>query len=150
VVVINDHATKLSFPTNRLRFRRMHEQYLDLIDCVAFLRQFQKPEPLAVDEQDVAMANRMFKVVMRTSVDELKPPVRTTLDKIVRYGRKDFSRRELREALKMDNATLARHLNTLTELEYVKLLSGANGVKFVYERTYSENEEPSHDLFIGV
>ena len=42
VAVVNPLAEHLDFPAHRMRLRRDHERFLDLIASVAFLRQFQK------------------------------------------------------------------------------------------------------------
>jgi len=162
LVIVNEYAPQLSFPCNRLRFRRSHEHYLDLIETIGFLRQFQKTikedeilgDYIEIDKADIKLANDLFVEIMGWSLDELRPSTRGLLKQIVGYckenGVRQFSRREIREAFKLDNATLARHLDALAELEYVVVKQGTNGVRYLYELIYEGDGENSEKFVTGL
>jgi RHS repeat-associated protein len=42
LTIVNNLSESIIFPDDRLKYRRGHEQYLNLIDAVAFFRQYQK------------------------------------------------------------------------------------------------------------
>jgi DNA primase len=162
IVVINNYADKLTFPTNRLKHRRGNDHYLDLIDTIAFLRQKQKviksdsviQKYIEVDIADIQLANDLFTSVMGWTLDELRPPVRKLLKKIITYCEEnlvtEFTRRELRECFKEEAASLHRHLNNLVELEYVQLVSGANRSRHVYELLYVGSGDNAEKFVIGL
>lgn len=160
LVVVNNYAPQLGFPSNRVRFRRAHDHYLDLIDCVAFLRQHQKEAHLhtelkdyiEVDKEDIRITNEIFAEVMGISLDELKPATREVLCTIVKLcdanKRKVFQRKDLREQGKYSVGHLHRHLKVLEELEYILPVTGSNGSKYTYELVYEMGtEEHTKRLF---
>lgn len=145
LVVVNNYAPQLVFPANRLRFRRSHEHYLDLIECIAYVRQYQKEvktdeelqEYIEVDKEDIRMANQIFREVIGTTMDELKPTTREVLETIkkvcLRQERRVFERRQIKEEKGYSTGHLHRHLQTLENLEYIYSLTGSTGKRYVYE-----------------
>ena len=162
LIVTNNYAPQLIFPNNRIRFRRAHEHYLDLIDCVAFLRQYQKEtkqqdhlgEYIEVDKEDIRIANTIFTEVMGTTLDELKPATRDVLAKIVEFCKtndtKAFYRRQLREYGDYSLTHVQRHLKKLEELEYIWPVSGSNGSRFMYELLYEDEGKQDQKFVMGL
>jgi DNA primase catalytic core len=153
LIVINNFASQLEFPSDRLKHRRTQEQYLDLIDTIAFLRQFQKTKKteqslgfsyVEVDKADISLANSIFHALMGHSVDDLKPTTRKLLDFIFNWCKQnkteEFTRRQIREANKWSNTHLHNHLQALMELEYL-LPAKSNASKFAYLLLYDGTKQ---------
>ena len=144
LVVVNNLAPRLQFPTDRLKYRRANAHYLDLIDTIAYLRQYQKEikahadfKYIEADKSDIKIANNLYAVLMGWQIDELVPPTRKLLIQTIEFcskkGLNEFSRREIRECYKWGNTHLHNHLQKLVELEYITPLSGQQGSKYQYQ-----------------
>jgi hypothetical protein len=143
--IINNLSDSITFPDDRLKYRRGHEQYLNLIDAVAFFRQYQKEMKqdtdfgsyIEIDQTDITIAERLFKVVLQWYGEDLKPTSKHLLTDIQSYCTKNkvhvFSRKQLRDTYKWEQSSLHRHLKVLSDLEYIRLKAGQNGVKHMYE-----------------
>ncbi|MCP3968524.1 MAG: hypothetical protein GY718_19630 [Lentisphaerae bacterium] len=159
LTIVNNYAPQLTFPVQRLRYRRTHSHYLDLIDVIAFLRQKQKVQRICehigpyieVEKKDIALANEIFIQIMGQTLSELKTTTVEVLEKIIllckEKGGKEFSRRELREFSHYSNTHLHRQLKLLEELEYIAAVSGVNGSKYVYQLIY-EGEFKKQEKFV--
>jgi DNA primase catalytic core len=92
ILVVNDYAPLLSFPTSPLRIRREHDKYLSLIEAITFLHQHQREkasllvegesEPTAyikTTKLDLQLANRLFASVFVDTVGELSRQSRLLL-----------------------------------------------------------------------
>jgi len=100
---------------------------------------------LPVTLEDIEAANRIAPEVLGRSLDELPPQTRRLLEAIkelIRARMKAegleqrlclFTRREIREATGWSPMQVRRHLERLSELEYVHLRSGRNGALMKYE-----------------
>jgi DNA primase len=162
LVVVNNYAPQLTFPIHRLRYRRSHAQYLDLIESVAFLSQHQKAVKeeknlgryIEVDKTDIAIANDIFKEVIGWTLQEMKPPTRGVLKTIVEHcgesRNKVFQRRHIMEKGHYSRVHLHRHLKILEELEYITLETGANGTKYTYKLIYEGNLELEEKFVLGL
>ena len=160
--VINEYAPQLTFPVDRLKYRRGNDHYLELINTICFLRQKQKEvkedkdigKYIEVDKTDIEMANELFISVLGWTIDELSRPSRDLLEAIVRYCRatdnKEFRRREIREYIKWGNTHLHNHLRKLEELEYVTSLNGTQGSKYSYRLLYEGDGENKEKFVIGL
>ena len=162
--VCNPFVEQLTFTADRTRTRRDHEKYLSLIDAVALLHQRQrkvevrilpdgtKLEILIAQLEDIAIANRIAPEVLGRSLDELPPQTRSLLESIKllireRMEKLDllqdktyFTRREIREATGWSYMQIKRHIERLTELEYLATRHGRNGSAFQYELLVSASE----------
>ena len=160
--VINEYAPQLTFPVDRLKYRRGNDHYLELINTICFLRQKQKEvkedkdigKYIEVDKTDISLANELFTEVLGWTIDELSRPSRDLLKAIVKYCRatdsKEFRRREIREYIKWGNTHLHNHLRKLEELEYVTALNGKNGSKYSYRLLYEGDGENTEKFVVGL
>jgi len=144
VAIVNDFAPLLDFPVNLMRLRRDHDRFLDLIACVCFLRQFQKPAEFSgttrfvrCDLEDYRIAYRiMIEGVMSSTVrelpkgavglyEELRSWVRKeALKQKLQVGEVSFTQRQIREATGLGHTWVQVSLRQLVEYEYVVLVSG--------------------------
>jgi DNA primase len=143
--IINNLVIFSPFKGERLMYRRGNEQYLNLIDSVAFLRQYQKEEKnspklgryIEVDEKDIEIAKTLFQVVLPWYGEDLKPTTKYLLTDIKAHcnqtKNKLFSRKQIRDLYKWEQTNLHRHLKVLCDLDYIRIKTGQNGVKHVYE-----------------
>ncbi|RAP33804.1 hypothetical protein DID80_07805 [Candidatus Marinamargulisbacteria bacterium SCGC AAA071-K20] len=143
--IINNLSDSITFPDDRLKYRRGHEQYLNLIDAVAFFRQYQKEiknetefgDYIEIDQDDISIAEKLFKTVLQWYGEDLKPTSKHLLTDIQAYCTKNkvhvFSRKQLRDTFKWEQTSLHRHLRVLSDLDYIRLKIGQNGVKHLYE-----------------
>ena len=154
--IANDFAPHLTFTSDRTRTRRDHEKYLTLIDTIALLHQHQREpirklvagnwvEMIPVTIEDIEAANSIAPEVLGRSLDELPPQTRRLLESIktmvadecakrhIEQDRFFFTRRELRESTGWSHMQIRRHLERLTELEYIAIRHGRNGIAMQYE-----------------
>lgn len=149
VAVVNPFAHALDFPAHRMRLRRDHERFLDLIASVAFLRQYQKTrkhdgalEYIEADLEDYRIAyGVMVHGVLEQTLRELPRAAGRLLELIRSYvatrAKREgieavevtFTQRALREALGAGHSWLKQNLRHLVEYEYVDLASGGSARK---------------------
>lgn len=156
LAVVNPHADRLTFLSDKTRTRRDHEKYLTLIDTIALLHQHQRPvrsmldggqaiEYIEVTAADIAQANAIAHEVLGRSLDELPPQTRRLLAAIVERVRGQareqavpqaqvrFTRRDVRAWTGWGDTQLKVHLARLVELEYLLTHRAERGQGFAYE-----------------
>lgn len=156
LAVVNPHADRLTFLSDKTRTRRDHEKYLTLIDTIALLHQHQRPvrtmldagqavEYIEVTAEDISQANAIAHEVLGRSLDELPPQTRRLLASVVEYVRGQakaqampqaevrFTRKDVREATGWGDTQLKVHLARLVELEYLLTHRAERGQGFAYE-----------------
>jgi DNA primase len=156
LAVVNPHADRLTFLSDKTRTRRDHEKYLTLIDTIALLHQHQRPvrtmldggqaiEYVEVTAEDVAQANAIAHEVLGRSLDELPPQTRRLLAGVVERVRGQareqatpqaqvrFTRRDVRAWTGWGDTQLKVHLARLVELEYLLTHRAERGQGFAYE-----------------
>ena len=157
--VVNRYADQLRFQADRTRDRRDHHGYLALIQSIALLHQYQRPiqqlqlegrtvEYIEVIPSDIAVANMLISAILGSTIDDLPSQTRRLLIQLHDYTRiraqelgldslegVRFTRREIREKLKLGQTQLSMHLNRLTQYEYVQTYPGS-GRKLQYGLTW--------------
>jgi hypothetical protein len=143
-MIINSFAPLLDFPTSLMRLRRDHDRFLDLIACVCFLRQYQKPTrqegPAAYiecDLEDYSIAYRiMVEGVMSATIRELPKGAVVVYEEIrewvkaeaARQGLKmpevSFTQRQVREATGLGHTWVKNNLRQLVDFEYITVSNG--------------------------
>lgn len=168
VAVVNPFEPLLSYGDDRLAFRRDHPKYLNLILAVTFLYQMQRPkkhdaelgEYIETTLDDIAIANELAHQLFGQSQDDLSFPSRQLLGLIGDYvshraveektepEKIEFTRRELREAIKWTEARLRLHLGELMRLEYVGAASGRFGQRFLHRLLVDPDEIEGGGRFV--
>ena len=169
LAVINPYADQLTFLDDKTRTRRDHEKYLTLIDCIAFLHQYQRDiktvnhggkilEYIEAQLSDIETANRLAHEVLGRTLDELPAQTRKLLKQLQnmvqgeckkhRIEQKDFrfSRREIREFTSWSDGQLKIHCTRLTELEYLLVHRGGRGQHIVYELLFDGVDDEKTQL----
>ncbi len=168
--VVNPYAELLTFTSKSLRARRDNTKYLNLIQAIAYLFQYQRKrhrvnyggetvEYINVSLADIDHANRMAAVVLGRSLDELSPPSRKLLSLIRAMSEqgasedereKTFTRRDIREYSGWSDFQVKTHIRQLEELEYIYSVTGRKGKEYVYELLYSGGGEDGKPFVIGL
>jgi DNA primase catalytic core len=173
VAVVNPFEPLLSYGdggdgAGRLALRRDHPKYLNLILAVTFLHQMQRPRKhdpelgdyIETTLDDIAIANELAHQLFGQSQDDLSFPSRQLLGLVGDYIRRraaeqktepekvEFTRRELREAIKWTEARLRLHLGELMRLEYVGAASGRFGQRFLHRLLVDPDEIEAGGRFV--
>ncbi len=151
VLVLNPLAGQLQFPTHQTRLRRDHAKYLTLINTIALLHQHQRErrfidvgdgsEPvtyIAVEEADIAAADRIMGALFHRGLDSLPPLPRRLFDGLCALVRErcavddvhdpetvSLTRRDIQASMGWSYHQVYRHLAVLIEQEYVAEFAGA-------------------------
>jgi hypothetical protein len=155
--VVNPHAPRLTFLSDRTRTRRDHLKYLTLIRTMALMHQHQRPiqtlpngtEYIEATREDIAAANRIAHEVLGRSLDELPPQTRkllALLQTMVQQKSRElkmepgdfrFSRRQVRDWIGWGNTQLKIHLGRLEDFEYLAIHRSPHQVQgYFYELLY--------------
>ena len=155
--VVNPHAPRLTFLSDRTRTRRDHIKYLTLIRTMTLLHQHQRPiqtlpdgtEYIEATLEDITAANRIAHEVLGRSLDELPPQTRKLLgllETMVRQKSRElkvdradfrFSRRQVRDWIGWGNTQLKIHLGRLEDFEYLAIHRSPHQVQgYFYELLY--------------
>ena len=171
--VVNPFADYLTFADDRLRARRDHKKYLNLIKAITFLHQYQREiknleykdqtiEYIEVTLNDIGFANILASEIFGRSLDELTPPARKLLslitELVTRIAEKQgelpldvrFTRKTLREYSKWSDWQIRLHLKELTDMEYVAVATGKNGLRYQYQLIYDGKGEDGSKFVIGL
>ncbi|EKD27117.1 MAG: DnaG primase-like protein, partial [uncultured bacterium] len=158
VKVIIPYVELIDFPTEWIRTRRDHDRFLNLIVSVAFLHQYQreikefkvessklKVEYIEANIKDYAIAYRIAKTVLFNTFQELEKPVfdfyLKLLEMVEAEAKKQgvapeeftFTRRNIRQVIKLPDYLVKRFMRVLKDLEYFEVKNHGNGSKDVYQ-----------------
>jgi DNA primase len=170
VAVLNPFAGRLTFLDVSHALRRDQMKYLNLIDTIAYLHQYQRPrkrdsllgEYIEVTPADIATANALANEVLGRSLDELAPQTRRLLsllkamvleiakDKALEWPLIRFSRFDIRKATRWGDTQLKVHLRRLVEMEYLLIHRSGRGLTFEYELVYRGEGEEGDRFMLGL
>lgn len=164
IEVVNNFAPFLDYPFDRLQMRREFGKYMTLINAIALLHQYQRPQKgmringeavpyIEVTEADIALANELVLAFFPNSLDELAPHTRRLTSEIAKFikargGDTRFTRKDLRDACGWNDYSIRQGLEQLCTLGYVGKVSGQNGVAFLYELLIDAESEDRRGLFL--
>lgn len=155
IKIINPFAELLNIPEEVLKPRRTNHHYLQFIEVVTHYHQFQREQKadketgeiyIETTLEDVKEANRLLKEILLRKSDELTGACRNYLESIKSYleqeGKKQFSNREIRKALKVNPSNQKRYNLSLINNYYIKKVKGKTGTAYQYEIvSYKEFQE---------
>jgi energy-coupling factor transporter ATP-binding protein EcfA2 len=164
--IVNEFAPYLDFPTSLMRTRRDHDRFLDLIACVCFVRQFQKPEEragsvtyLRCDLDDYRIAYRiMVDGVLSSTLRELPAGVQLLYGEIRALARKEAARqkieatevsmtqRQIREHTGQSQQSVKMGVRQLLEYEYLTVMRGGGERSKGFYRLKDDAEIGKTDL----
>jgi len=157
--VVNPFAKTLRFAHHATRTRRDHMKYLTLIRAIALLHQHQRPikeverhgkttRYVEATEADIALADRLAKSFILSSIDELPPQTLRLLELVgamvaeeakrqgIEKSAVRFSRKDIRQFTKWSDSALKKHVSRLEGLEYFLVHGGGSRRRMVYELAY--------------
>lgn len=102
--IVNEAARELGFPSKLMRSRRDHERFLDLIEAVAHVRQYQKEvevvggvEFIRTDLEDYRVAYRiMVEGVLGSTMRELPAGAVSLYEELTKWVEREAARQGLR------------------------------------------------------
>lgn len=144
--VVNPYAELLNMPSAIFKPRRTNSHYLQFIEAVTFYYQFQR-EKKADEEtgelyiettiEDIENANLLLKEILLRKSDELTGACRNYLESIKSYleqeGKTQFSNREVRTALRINESNQKRYTLSLLYNYYLKRVKGTKNKGYLYE-----------------
>jgi len=171
--VVNPYAEQLTFLSDKTRTRRDHMKYLQLINSIALLHQYQRTlktvehrgeviKYIEVSIEDIEVANKLAHEVLGRTLDELPPQTRKLLDLIYsmvsqeckEQGLKQddflFSRKAVRDFTSWGNTQLKVHLSRLEDMEYLLVHRGKRGQTIIYELLYEGEREGGKAKLCGL
>jgi len=154
VKVINPYAELLELPQAVFKPRRTNAHYLQFIEVITFYHQFQREQKsdettgeifIETTLEDIENANRLLKEILLRKSDELTGACRNYLEDVKTYlaerdgkisslpGSGQFSNREIRRALKINESNQKRHTLNLLSSYYIKRVKGSKSKGYLYE-----------------
>ena len=127
--VVIPYADKLSFPVSWMRTRRDNARFLNLIEVIAFVHQFQRQRKggaIVATVADYELAHGLATQVLCETLTDVKKPLREAFEgirELARKGNGTVSRREVREALSVPDTTARRWLADLVDFEYLLVVT---------------------------
>jgi len=159
--VIIPYVEAIEFPLAWLRGRRDHDRFLSLIEGVAFLHQHQRTigddggeQYIEANLEDYAIAYDLAHQVFADSAHDLPKPARDFLAQVeavvealakqakAGIGETWFMRRTIREATKLPDHLIKRHMREIEDLEYVQVQRAPSGGSFRY-RLLPQKQAPA-------
>lgn len=155
LMVQNPFQDALRFKDRKLRSRRDHQKYLDLINVMALAHQYQRPiksaqdiegqpfQYIEVTRDDIARVDVLMRDVLEQTTDEMTPASRRMLAILESWAAElpfvngivhRWTRREIRERTGWSDTQVRLVLAQLVEFEYlVQIGQGGRGNLVVYQ-----------------
>ena len=144
--IVNPYATKLFLPEKVHKVRRLNEMYQAVIKQVTFLNQHRrkltKDNLLVTEIEDIEQATEILFESIVLKVDELDGSLRQFFEQLKKYVKdegKEFVLRDVRQHLNISKTQMFRHIQSLTELEYIKQSGGYYNTGIKYRIAYWDN-----------
>ncbi len=167
LLVVIPYAEAIEFPASWLRTRRDHQRFLNLIEVIAFLHQYQKEiktDPrsgtayIEADLRDYELACRLASEILPETLSDMKKPVTELLTAIESHVEKqsklrklekqemNFTRRAIREETGLPNHRIKDLFHELEELEYLEVEKSPRGGSFLYRLVAGKGAAPASGL----
>lgn len=163
--VVIPFAPYVQFPHQKLRTRRDHQRFLNLIEVLTFLHQYRREtrlirgkEVVVASIDDYAMAVELARDLLTDTFRDVQKPLRDLLGLIEAMvkerARKEkkplkeiaFTRRDVREYTGLPHMRVKRLFSELEEYEYLMVEKGKSGTQHAYRLVTSANASPAAPL----
>lgn len=150
--VVNPYAEKLIIPETVFKPLRTNAHYLQFIEAITFIHQYQRPKQkdnqgndyIETTLEDIALANELLKEVLLAKSDELTKACRDFLEMLkallIKEKKHSFFKNEIREATRINPHTLKKYLQQLSFFGYIKTVGG-DKYKAGYEYEITKKDE---------
>jgi DNA primase len=150
--VVNPFATKLHIPETVFKPLRTNAHYLQFIEAITFVHQFQRPikkdnqgtEFIETTLEDIELANELLKEILLAKSDELTKACRTFLEDVKaildKEKKQSFYKSDIRNAMRINPNNLKHYLTTLHFYSYIQKVGG-NKFKGGYEYEITNKHE---------
>ena len=174
LIISNPYANHMTFLDDKTRTRRDHMKYLNLINVITLLHQYQREvkraknhkgetlEYIDVTLDDIDAANKLANEVLGRTLDELTPQTRRMLNELetlvdticqqenIEQHDYRFSRAYLRKHLGWSYDQVRVHLDRLVNMEYVLAHRGKRGQSYEYELLYRGEGQEGESFLMGL
>ncbi|MFA5112147.1 MAG: hypothetical protein WC443_12115, partial [Desulfobaccales bacterium] len=149
--VVIPFARHIQFPHQKLRARRDHQRFLNLIEVLAYLHQYQRPrktihgqEVILAGIEDYTIALSLAKDLLAETFRDCQKPLRDLLSHIqamlkARAEKEKqplnailFTRKDVREFTGLPHQRIKRLFSELEEYEYISVDKGPSGSRNTY------------------
>jgi hypothetical protein len=143
VNIINPYSNYINFPTKYLRTRRDHLRFLNLIEVITFLHQYQRPKKTIDDTEyiestpkDYRIAYELYSELIQHTLSDLNKPQKELLVQIKAMAKEKnldlFSRKDIRDYTGYPHHKVRDITKDLADLEYLIVQSYGNGKRTLY------------------
>jgi len=148
--VVNPFAGKVSLPQEAHKIRRLNQLYQAFVRQITILHQYQRKRDkqgrLITEKADLKNACRILFDCIVLKVDELDGSLRDYFEKLKAYvepkGKDyEFTRMEIRHALKVSKTRQHVYMQELQDFEYVRQVNGYANKGFKYQIGYWDSLE---------
>ena len=165
--VIIPFVELIEFPAAWLRGRRDNDRFLSLIEGIAFLHQCQRQRSAAPDDaaieyieataDDYAAAYDLAHVVFAQAGSDVPKPTADFLAQVEAWAQRTadetgqkleeltFTRRQVREAVRLPDHLIKRHMREIEDLEYIEVRRAQQGGSFRYRLLPQKKAPPVLD-----
>ncbi len=144
--VINPYANKIKLPETAHKIRRLNELYQCFVRQITLLNQYKRKQDkqgrLITDKEDLQTACDILFESIILKVDELDGSLRQFFERLKDHlndPNKEFTQREIRQALNISKAQCSRHFGRLQAMEYITSKYQNNQRKVSYKIDYWDN-----------
>ena len=143
--VVNPYATAIQLPAEASKLRRLNALYQSFVRQIVLLHQYQRQTDekgrIIAEASDLKAACEILFDSILLKVDELDGALRFFFERLKNYvlerGREyEFTRREIRQALRISKTQQHNYLTQLLELEYLKQVGGYANRGLTYKIAY--------------
>jgi len=148
--VVNPFANKVQLPEEAQKIRRLNQLYQSFVKQITILHQYQRKRDkqgrLITEKADLKNACKILFDCIVLKVDELDGSLRDYFEKLKAYvepkGKDyEFTRMEIRHALKVSKTRQHVYMQELQDFEYVRQVNGYANKGFKYQIGYWDSLE---------
>jgi len=149
--VVNPFANKVQLPEEAHKIRRLNQLYQAFVKQITILHQYQRKRDkqgrLITEKADLKNACKILFDCIVLKVDELDGSLRDYFEKLKKYAQEkggkeyEFTRREVRQVLKVSKSQQHFYMQQLQEYEYIYQVNGHANRGFKYQIGYWDSLE---------
>lgn len=146
--IINPYATQVQLPQEVHKIRRLNEMFQAIVKQITLINQYQRKQTsegkIITEIEDLELATTVLFESIILKVDELDGSLRQFFEYLKKYLKnkdREFTQREIRQALNISKSQLQRYINSLLELEYIRQSGGYINKGLKYKVDYWDDFE---------